>query len=369
MSFFGGLLETAGNAVSGGILGGISNGVGGALGLIGANKRMKKQIEMQKNAQKELNEQAAQLNYEYGEKAADSAFSRQMKMYERSYQDQSYEAMRGQMEDAGLSVGLMYGGGGSGGSGGATSGAPMGATGGAVAGNAGDAIRASIEQELGLKQLALQTAGLKIDLENKKKEGDKIDAEANDLNASANLKEAQKSTEDKTREVKYQNLVEEGRFRWMENFKTRWETETSKDELEKGNTHMTAWDHIYGDFEIIDDAIWVGFRKNELDNLVKEGAKIEQNEKLMKVQALLTEEEAKYYYAKMMSEILKNNAETAEAYAKKIATLHNIGEYVNWKTIMDAGINGIEVLTKTIVGGKIGKAAKVIDALKKNKTK
>ena len=59
-----------------------------------------------------------------------------MEMYERSYEDQSYSAMRQQVEDAGLSVGLMYGGNGSGGGQGSTVGAPQGATGGATSGQA-----------------------------------------------------------------------------------------------------------------------------------------------------------------------------------------------------------------------------------------
>ena len=53
------------NAISTGISGAIGTGLG-LLGSIGAGKRQKKAIEAQKNAQKELNEQAASLNYEYG---------------------------------------------------------------------------------------------------------------------------------------------------------------------------------------------------------------------------------------------------------------------------------------------------------------
>ena len=68
-------------------------------------------------------------DYQYGEKAAENAYNRQLAMYQRSYEDQSYKAMVEQMEDAGLSVGLMYGGSGSGGGAGAMSGAPKGDTG------------------------------------------------------------------------------------------------------------------------------------------------------------------------------------------------------------------------------------------------
>ena len=121
---------------------GISGAVGAGLGLlgsIGAGARQRKAIKAQKEAQKELNEQAASLNYEYGEKAAENAYQRQLAMYNRSYEDQSYEAMVKQMEEAGLSVGLMYGGNGSGGGAGAMSGAPKADTGGAVAGQATNA--------------------------------------------------------------------------------------------------------------------------------------------------------------------------------------------------------------------------------------
>ena len=49
-------------AISTGISGAIGTGLG-LLGSIGAARRQKKAIEAQKNAQKELNEQATKLNY------------------------------------------------------------------------------------------------------------------------------------------------------------------------------------------------------------------------------------------------------------------------------------------------------------------
>ena len=98
--FWDSVKEIGGSVIKGGLTSGL---IGGITSLFGGDK---KQLEMQK----ELNEQAARLNYEYGEMAAENAYKRQLAMYERSYQDQSYSAMRKQMEDAGLSVGLMYGG-------------------------------------------------------------------------------------------------------------------------------------------------------------------------------------------------------------------------------------------------------------------
>ena len=166
------------NAMGAGISGAIGAGLG-LLGSIGAGRRQRKAIEAQKNAQKELNEQATSLNYGYGEKAAENAYQRQLAMYNRSYEDQSYEAMVKQMKEAGLSVGLMYGGNGSGGGAGAMSGAPKADTGGAIAGQAANAA-AIIEAENQRKSLALQQMSMVKDIqlkdaeiELKKKEAEK----------------------------------------------------------------------------------------------------------------------------------------------------------------------------------------------------
>ena len=60
-------------------------------------------------------ENAAKINYKYGEMAAENAFERQQVLYNRTYQDQSYANQVAQMDAAGLSPGLMYGKGGGGG--------------------------------------------------------------------------------------------------------------------------------------------------------------------------------------------------------------------------------------------------------------
>lgn len=179
MGLFGSLLNSAADGITGGLASGISGAVSGLFGGIGAKKRMKRQVD----AQKQLNEQAAKLNYEYGEKAAENAYRRQMEMYERSYQDQSYSAMRQQMEDAGLSVGLMYGGGGSGGAGGATTGAPQGETGGAEAGRA-DSPAAQQAAAIQQAQLGLGLVSMKKDLAIK-------DAQIEEINATAAAKRAE----------------------------------------------------------------------------------------------------------------------------------------------------------------------------------
>lgn len=103
------LLNSLADGATGGISGLISGAISGIGGLLGIGEKR------QMRNQKELQSHAAQLNYQYGEKAADNAFNRQMVAYEQSRSDNSFEAKRNQMEDAGLSVGLMYGSGAQGG--------------------------------------------------------------------------------------------------------------------------------------------------------------------------------------------------------------------------------------------------------------
>ena len=64
---------------------GIIGKASGILNVLGIGR--KKQIRQQ---QKEIAENAAQINYKYGEMAAENAFERQQVLYNRTYQGQSY---------------------------------------------------------------------------------------------------------------------------------------------------------------------------------------------------------------------------------------------------------------------------------------
>ena len=215
-------VKTIGGSV---IKGGLTSGLTGAISsLFGGDK---KQLEMQK----ELNEQAARLNYEYGEKAAENAYQRQLAMYERSYQDQSYSAMRKQMEDAGLSVGLMYGGSGSGGGQGEMSGAPQGATGGAQAGHA----PTSVERQMAnmqLSQLALTMENLKADVNTKETMQEKNLAEAEAARANAGLTTEKKITEAQAREPMIENMRSDLRTKQMQRIMMDVDTRIKRIELE-----------------------------------------------------------------------------------------------------------------------------------------
>lgn len=342
-------------------LNGLSNGVSGIFGAlgIGENRRIKKQLE----AQKQLNEQAASLNYMYGEKAAQNAYKRQMEMYERSYQDQSYEAMRKQMEDAGLSVGLMYGGAGAGGQGGATSGAPQGETGGAVAGDAGSLIAAQMQQELGLRQLAMQTEVMKADIKLKEKQGD-------DYEAAAEEKRARTKTENESRNVKIEQIRQEARKTWMANNNMEYEdlgmdlkgdewggvTLFKNDILGKHSIVAGRLKNTKNQNEILQSTLELA--RTESDTELKGSAK-EANEayvNLLAIQEKLTEANIEKIFFDMVIDAF--NAETGrlEANAKKLATEHSIGEYVNWRTYYEAAIEGAQAIGTIIGGIGVGRA-------------
>ena len=103
------------------------------------------------------------------------------------------------MEDADLSVGLMYGGGGAGGAGGATTGAPQGETGGAQAGQA-DSPAAQQAAAIQQAQLGLGLVSMKKDLALKDAQIDEINATAGAKRAEAGLIAEKKITEVQTRQ-------------------------------------------------------------------------------------------------------------------------------------------------------------------------
>ena len=89
------LLEKGEDAMS--PLSGIIGDASSILNVLGIGRR--RQIRQQK----EMAENAAKINYKYGEMAAENAFERQQVLYNRSYQDQSYANKVAQMDAAGLS--------------------------------------------------------------------------------------------------------------------------------------------------------------------------------------------------------------------------------------------------------------------------
>lgn len=314
MGQFGDLLKSAGNATADGLTGGLASGVtgavGGLFGMIGAKKRMQRQVD----AQKQLNEQAAKLNYEYGEKAAENAYKRQMEMYERSYEDQSYAAMRDQMEDAELSVGLMYGGNGAGGAGGATTGAPKGETGGAEAGHA-DSPAAQQAAAIRQAQMGLGLVSMKKDLAIKDAQIDEINAAAAKQRAeAANLTE-KSITEKQQRDWIVRGAKEIAHTHYIDRLRKEYEDTQPVD----GGKDMEWNDAQFGIYKIMHE----GMRNQETRAGVLEAIsrtnKNDEERNAAKALARLNNTKADGYWRELQIELIKGNALAAMAAAQKLS--------------------------------------------------
>lgn len=336
----------------------ISEGIGTGLGLIGsigAGKRQRKAIEAQKKAQKELNEQAAQLNYEYGEKAAENAYQRQLAMYQRSYEDQSYQAMVKQMEDAGLSVGLMYGGNGSGGGAGAMSGAPKADTGGAIAGQAANAA-ALMEVENQRRSLALQQASIAKDIQLKDAEIELKEKEADKAGKEALYTEALTETEDILRNAKAHREFWEGRLNWIENLRKQFEDITTPSE----DGELNATEDMYGNYEIISKAIGTASKAASVLKVIAETGTEEQRKVTIAAEAALTNEKVKGYWKELEVAIKNANSEAIIAAATKLNSEtnrmdieHKYGVKMTAKQWIELGIGVTGAVAGTIGAGAL----------------
>lgn len=336
----------------------ISAGIGTGLGLIGgigAGKRQRKAIEAQKNAQKELNEQAAQLNYEFGEKAAENAYQRQLAMYQRSYEDQSYQAMVKQMENAGLSVGLMYGGNGSGGGAGAMSGAPKADTGGAIAGQAANAA-ALMEVENQRKSLALQQASMAKDIQLKDAEIELKEKEADKAGKEALYTEALTETEDILRNAKAHREFWEGRLNWIENLRKQFEDITTPSE----DGELNATEDMYGNYEIISKAIGTASKAASVLKVIAETGTEEQRKVAIAAEAALTNEKVKGYWKELEVAIKNANSEAIIAAATKLNSEtnrmdieHKYGVKMTTKQWIELGIGVTGAVAGTIGAGAL----------------
>lgn len=360
--------ESITNPISGII--GDASGILNMLG-IGRRKQMKQQQEMVENA--------AKVNYKYGEMAAENAFERQQILYNRTYQDQSYANQVAQMDAAGLSPGLMYGKGGAGGGGaGSTTGAPMGATGATGAGIAADP-NTQLQALMSLRQIRMNER--------------KNEAEINLLNTQAKALEAEagKNREETT------SIIE----------KRIWEV---KQEMFKGwqsfiNTANQLWDNmvkwqptekttidgkeieIPKYFEIEDDKfgkIIFGEESFQGDMMAAEKQILEGTAAIKTLESIYADEklsaeikkinadacsamaQAAYFYA--AGETQKAEAKVAEAKKRTEEATADLRELQYWTEIANTIIKLAQVVGNLVIGGKTGKVIREYTEKKMSET-
>lgn len=354
-------------------LSGITGSASGILNMLGIGRR--RQIRQQK----EMAENAAKINYKYGEMAAENAFERQQVLYDRTYQDQSYANQVAQMDAAGLSPGLMYGKGGAGGGGaGSTTGAPMGATGAAGAGIATDP-NARLQALMSLRQARMSER--------------KNEAEVNLLNTQAEaLKaEAAKNEEETT------SIIEKRVWQVKQEMFEGW-----KDFIDTANQlwdQMVKWQptkkatidgkeiEIPKYFEIEDDKfgkIVFGEKSFQGDMMKAEKQILEGTAAIKTLESIYADQklsaeirkinadacsgmaQAAYYYAagetqKAETKILEVKKKTEEATA-------DLRELQYWTEIANTILKLAQVVGNMVIGGKTGKVIREYTEKRMNQT-
>lgn len=322
----------------------------------------KKQIQQQK----EMVENAAKINYKYGEMAAENAFERQQVLYNRTYQDQSYANQVAQMDAAGLSPGLMYGKGGAGGGGaGSTTGAPMGATGATGAGTAADP-NAQLQALMSLRQVRMSERKNEAEINLLNTQAEALKAEA-----GKNKEETTSIIEKRIWQVKqemyegWENFIGTANQLWDQMIK--WQP-TKKMTIDDKEIEIPKY------FEIEDDK----FGKIVFGEKSFQGDMMKAEKQILEGTAAIKTLESIYADEKLSAEIKKINADacsgmaqaayyyaagkTQEAEAKMLEVKKrteeataDLRELQYWTEIANTIIKLSQVVGNLVIGGKTGK--------------
>lgn len=341
-------------------LSGIIGKASGILNILGIGRR--KQIRQQK----EMVENAAKINYKYGEMAAENAFERQQVLYNRTYQDQSYANQVAQMDAAGLSPGLMYAKGGAGGGGaGSTTGAPMGATGATGAGSAADP-NTQLQALMSLRQARMNERKNEAEINLLNTQADALKAEA-----SKNQEETQTIIDKRIWQVKqemfegWQGFIDTANQLWDQMVK--WQP-TKKTTIDGKEVEIPKY------FEIEDDKfgkIIFGEKSFQGDMMKAEKQILEGTAAIKTLESIYADEklsaeikkinadacsgmaQAAYYYA--AGETQKAEAKVLEVKKKTEEATADLRELQYWTEIANTILKLAQVVGNLTIGGKTGK--------------
>lgn len=341
-------------------LSGIIGSASGILNTLGVGR--KKQIRQQK----EMVENAAKINYKYGEMAAENAFERQQVLYNRTYQDQSYANQVAQMDAAGLSPGLMYGKGGAGGGGaGSTTGAPMGATGAVGAGTAADP-NAQLQALMSLRQVRMSERKNEAEINLLNTQADALKAEA-----GKNKEETQSIIDKRLWEVKqemfkgWQGFINTANQLWDQMIKWQPTKKTTIDgkeieipkyfeiEDDKFGKIVFGEDSFQGDMMKAEKQILEGTAAIKTLESIYADEKLSAEIKKINADACSGMAQAAYYYT--AGETQKAEAKVLEVKKKTEEATADLRELQYWTEIANTIIKLSQVVGNLVIGGKTGK--------------
>ena len=352
-----------------GIMGDISS-IGNMLG-IGRRRKIRDQKEMAENA--------AKINYKYGEMAAKNAFERQQVLYERTYQDQSYANQVAQMDAAGLSPGLMYGkGGGGGGGAGSTTGAPMGATGATGAGSAADP-NAQLQALMSLRQVRMSERKNEAEIKLLNTQAEALEAEA-----GKNQEETQTIIEKRLWQVKQEmfegwtGFIDTANQLWDQMIKWQPTKKTTIDgkeieipkyfeiEDDKFGKIVFGEESFQGDMMKAEKQILEGTAAIKTLESIYADEKLSSEIKKINADACSAMAQAAYFYA--AGETQKAEAKVLEAKKRTEEATADLRELQYWTEIANTILRLAQVVGNMVIGGKTGKAIREYTERRMNET-
>lgn len=355
----GGLSGASTGATIGSVIPGVGTAVGaiggGALGLIGGlfsgggGPSLKQQEEMQKRMMAEswkYEQIGMGLQYDYNEKAAEANQERALEMWDKT----NAEAQREHLENAGLSVGMMYG------NGGVMRPSEASGNQGGVNGMTQNPVQAA---------LAVQQMGLQ--LESIKAQNKKAEAEANMANAEAATKLAELPQKGLDFEIK----KFEKEIKGMETDITASNVTQYAALAQKAVAEMQT---VQNEAEI-SNATKQQKIQTVVQNLIN--IKLEGLSKIVEMVKTDAErqkiaKEIKYYFydvvtRRMSAEAAKTQAESMGKYLSDNIELGNKGLELNrtkmWGDWISGGVGDILQLIGKLAGGKTGAIMDVIDTV------
>lgn len=342
-------------------LSGIISDASSILNVLGIGRR--RQIRQQK----EMAENAAKINYKYGEMAAENAFERQQVLYNRTYQDQSYANQVAQMDAAGLSPGLMYGKGGAGGGGaGSTTGAPMGATGAAGAGSAADP-NMQLQALMSLRQVRMTERKNEAEINLLNTQAKALEAEA-----GKNQEETQTIIEKRLWQVKqemyegWKGFINTANQLWDQMIKWQPTKKTTIDDKEieipkyfeieddKFGKIVFGEESFQGDMMKAEKQILEGTAAIKTLESIYADEKLSTEIKKINADACSAMAQAAYFYA--AGETQKAEAKVLEAKKRTEEATADLRELQYWTEIANTIIKLAQLVGNLAIGGKTGKA-------------
>lgn len=342
-------------------LSGVVGNASGILNVLGIGRR--RQIRQQK----EMAENAAKINYKYGEMAAENAFERQQVLYNRTYQDQSYANQVAQMDAAGLSPGLMYGKGGAGGGGaGSTTGAPMGATGATGAGSAADP-NMQLQALMSLRQVRMSERKNEAEIKLLNTQAKALEAEA-----GKNQEETQSIIEKRLWQVKqemfegWKGFIDTANQLWDQMVKWQPTKKTTIDgkeveipkyfeiEDDKFGKIVFGEESFQGDMMKAEKQILEGTAAIKTLESIYADEKLSTEIKKINADACSAMAQAAYFYA--AGETQKAEAKVLEAKKRTEEATADLRELQYWTEIANTIIKLAQLVGNLAIGGKTGKA-------------